>query len=230
MDNKKNRKTVRSKALSIAKPEKVNSFTRRKEQSKDDIRKAAIELFSQFGIEKVNISDIARKAGVAQATIYNNFGSKDNLVLEFMYSSVDQAMARFQEISTSDKPYREKLRDFPVFAAKIFVEGRAAQGGNLIFPRSMDISNDPEIKKIKDAIQEKMTALFLEVVREGKKQGQVNKKITDEALTIYFRFLMDIMFDSEIHYRFHETPKLAQDVIFLFMHGIGGEEKKSGKK
>jgi AcrR family transcriptional regulator len=77
MDNKKNRKTVRSKALLIAKPEKVNGFTRRKEQSKDDIRKAAIELFSQFGIEKVNISDIARKAGVAQATIYNNFGSKD---------------------------------------------------------------------------------------------------------------------------------------------------------
>jgi len=34
------------------KPEKVNGFTRRKEQSKEDIRKAATELFRQFGIER----------------------------------------------------------------------------------------------------------------------------------------------------------------------------------
>jgi AcrR family transcriptional regulator len=57
----------------------TDGFTRRKEQSKEEIRKAAWELFGQFGVEKVSIVDIARKAGVSQATIYNNFGSKDAL-------------------------------------------------------------------------------------------------------------------------------------------------------
>jgi len=42
------------------------------------------KLFSQFGVEKVSIVDIARKAGVSQATIYNNFGSKEALVREFV--------------------------------------------------------------------------------------------------------------------------------------------------
>ena len=57
----------------------LDGFTRRKEQSKEDIRRAAWELFSQFGVMKVSIADIARKAGVSQATIYNHFGSKEAL-------------------------------------------------------------------------------------------------------------------------------------------------------
>ena len=58
----------------------MDGFERRKEQSKEDIRRAAEELFSKFGADKVSVNDIARKAGVSQATIYNNFGSKDELV------------------------------------------------------------------------------------------------------------------------------------------------------
>ena len=54
------------------------------EQSKEDIRKAAWELFGQFGVDKVSMADIAKKAGVSQATIYNNFGSKEALIREFV--------------------------------------------------------------------------------------------------------------------------------------------------
>ena len=89
-----------------------NGFERRKEQSKEDIRKAAWELFSQFGVGKVSIADIARKAGVSQATIYNNFGSKDALAREFVTSAVDQLVNRVQEVLTPDRPYREKMAAF----------------------------------------------------------------------------------------------------------------------
>ena len=66
----------------------MDGFERRKEQSKEDIRRAAEELFSRFGAEKVSVNDIARKAGVSQATIYNNFGSKDELVHDYRKSIV----------------------------------------------------------------------------------------------------------------------------------------------
>ena len=76
----------------------MDGFERRKEQSKEDIRRAAEELFSRFGADKVSVNDIARKAGVSQATIYNNFGSKDELVHDYRKSIVDGIAGRFREI------------------------------------------------------------------------------------------------------------------------------------
>jgi AcrR family transcriptional regulator len=67
----------------------MDGFARRKEQSKEDIRKAAWELFSQFGVDKVSIADIAHKAGVSQATIYNNFSNKESLAREFVTNAVE---------------------------------------------------------------------------------------------------------------------------------------------
>ncbi|MBM4448805.1 MAG: TetR family transcriptional regulator, partial [Chloroflexi bacterium] len=40
----------------------MNGFERRKEQKKDSIRQAALELFQAYGFKKVSINDIAQKA------------------------------------------------------------------------------------------------------------------------------------------------------------------------
>lgn len=132
--------------LITKKLEVIDGFMRRKEQSKKDIRKAAGELFSQFGVEKVSIIDIARKAGVSQATIYNNFGSKDALTREFIMTVVDRLINQTREILTSDKSYREKLQAFPQFVAEIASRERPPEGDSTVFPTNVDLLNDPEIK------------------------------------------------------------------------------------
>ena len=87
----------------------MDGFERRKEQSKEDIRRAAEELFSRFGADKVSVNDIARKAGVSQATIYNNFGSKDELVHDYRKSIVNGIAGRFREILVWKKSFIEKF-------------------------------------------------------------------------------------------------------------------------
>jgi DNA-binding transcriptional regulator YbjK len=56
----------------------MNGFERRKEQSREDIRRAAEQLFSRFGTDRVSVNDIAREAGVSQATIYNTSTVRTN--------------------------------------------------------------------------------------------------------------------------------------------------------
>jgi len=56
----------------------MDGFARRKEQSKEDIRRAAEELFSRFGADKVSVNDIARKAGVSQAPFITISAAKKN--------------------------------------------------------------------------------------------------------------------------------------------------------
>jgi len=58
----------------------MNGFEKRRERSQESILKAAAELFISHSPSAVTLSDIARKAHVSQVTIYNHFGTKENLI------------------------------------------------------------------------------------------------------------------------------------------------------
>ncbi len=45
---------------------------------------SSYELFSRRGIQAVGVDELIEKAGVAKATLYRHFPSKDDLVLEFL--------------------------------------------------------------------------------------------------------------------------------------------------
>jgi AcrR family transcriptional regulator len=45
---------------------------------------AAYELFSRDGVQAVGIDTVIAEAGVAKATLYRNFGSKDDLAVAFL--------------------------------------------------------------------------------------------------------------------------------------------------
>ena len=51
---------------------------------RDRVLDAAYELFSQRGIRAVGVEEVIDRAGVAKATLYRHFPSKDDLVLAFL--------------------------------------------------------------------------------------------------------------------------------------------------
>ena len=52
--------------------------------ARDRILDTAYELFSQRGIRGVGVDEVIERAGVAKATLYRHFPSKDHLVLAFL--------------------------------------------------------------------------------------------------------------------------------------------------
>ena len=201
----------------------MDGFTRRKEQSKDDIRKAAWELFSQFGVDKVSIADIARKADVSPATIYNNFGNKEGLVREFVAAAVNQLTDHAQEILTSKRSYREKMTAFFQFISGMIANGRRLDTESILFTGTVDLLNDPDIKKIRTEAQEKMIHLLLGLIREGKQQGHVNPDLTEEALSVYFSAFMEIFTSPKLQQRFHHQPDLVRQLGSLMIDGLSGK-------
>lgn len=200
----------------------MNGFARRKEQSKEDIRRAAAELFAQFGVDKVSIASIARKAGVSQATIYNNFGSKEALAREFVAAAVDGLVNRVQAVLTPEKPYKDKIAAFVQFLSTTTKSARPAGAAAPIFGASRDLLEDPEIQKVRSAAQERMTDLMLGLVREGKQQGQVSRDLSEDALSVYFGVFMDVFTSPELRSRFAQRPGLARELGELMLYGLSG--------
>jgi AcrR family transcriptional regulator len=54
------------------------------QRARGRILEAAYELFSHHGIQAVGVDEIIRQSGVAKATFYHHFASKDALVLAFL--------------------------------------------------------------------------------------------------------------------------------------------------
>ena len=95
-----------------------------------------------------------------------------------------------------------------------------------MFTSNVDLLNDPEIRKIREVAQDKMTGLLLGLVEEGKEQGQVDPALSDGELEIYFRAFMDVFSAPRLQPRFHNDPKLVRDLGTLMIYGLSGEQKE----
>ena len=51
---------------------------------RERVSRAAYELFSREGIRAVGVDAVTARAGTAKMTLYRNFPSKDDLVLDFL--------------------------------------------------------------------------------------------------------------------------------------------------
>ena len=62
----------------------VEAIPRAKPDARERILTTAYELFSRRGIRDVGIDEVIERAGVAKATLYRHFPSKDDLVMAFL--------------------------------------------------------------------------------------------------------------------------------------------------
>jgi AcrR family transcriptional regulator len=72
------------------------------------IQDAALQLFAAKGFFATGIREIADRVGVTTAALYHYMGSKDELLIEIMVSSMTQLIRAAQEsIATADEPASE---------------------------------------------------------------------------------------------------------------------------
>ncbi|GGF41875.1 putative transcriptional regulator, TetR family protein [Marmoricola endophyticus] len=77
--------------------------------ARDRLLAAADELFYAEGVQTVGIDRVIERAGVAKASLYNSFGSKDALVRAYLEARHDRTRAAvLEEVERHDDP-RERL-------------------------------------------------------------------------------------------------------------------------
>lgn len=90
------------------------------EKSKPDmILKAAEKVFSEKGFTKAKVSEIAKLAGVAEGTVYEYFGSKEDLLLSIPARHFERYMGDLPQVFEIKSPTR-KLRRFIKYFFSLF--------------------------------------------------------------------------------------------------------------
>jgi len=194
----------------------MDGFERRTERKKENIRQAAFELFSVHGVQKVSIAEIAKKANVSQVTIYNYFGSKDELFRDVIHSLLNKRLQEDMEVIESDLPFPEKIRTY------ISEKTSELSAMNPDFLRSMK-SEDPLIRQIaEDFTKNKYIPLILKLIEKGREEGYIHHHISNEAILIYINMFRkgnrsDALLD------FEQSKDLLKELVTLFFYGIFGK-------
>lgn len=68
----------------------------RKENTRKNIFKAALELFTNKGFEKTIIEDITKRANVAKGTFYTFFSKKEDVLIYYLESKIAQSHEKFR--------------------------------------------------------------------------------------------------------------------------------------
>jgi len=91
----------------------TSSSTERRSAARERLLAAADELFYAEGVQTVGIDRIIDRAGVAKASLYNLFGSKEELVAAYLASRHDRTTSRLTEaIESTDDPRQKILAVF----------------------------------------------------------------------------------------------------------------------
>ena len=136
----------------------------RVQRSKKAVLAATYQLLSEEGLAGASVDAIARRSGVAKATIYRHWPTRSALLLD--------ACAKLGEKSTP--PDRGSLEaDLLALAEGLAHQLRSARWAQIL-PSIIDAAErDPETAKLHAGLQAGFTAGFLAAVERGRTRGEV---------------------------------------------------------
>ncbi|MDD4876725.1 MAG: TetR/AcrR family transcriptional regulator [Dehalococcoidales bacterium] len=190
-------------------------------RNKERIIRAALELFRVHGIKKVAISDVAQKAGISSATIYNHFGSKENMVYATVRYFLTSKLTDFRKVMEGNLTFLEKLEQILMYKEEIFGQYQ----GELL---QEIISDNSEIQQFIDSVYlVEATQILNEFYEEGKKQGYINPELSIKTIMLYSEIIRKGIAGRSI---LSEDPErnrnLMHDLMPLFIYGIVGNPGK----
>ena len=92
--------------------------------ARDRLLAAADELFYEEGVHTVGIDRLIEKAGVAKASLYSAFGSKEELVLAYLQGRAEERARRITDrIARHDDPRARVLAIFDLLGERVAEPG-----------------------------------------------------------------------------------------------------------
>jgi AcrR family transcriptional regulator len=194
----------------------MDGFEKRREQKNRDILNAALALFMKYGLQKVSITEIAKKANVSQVTIYNYFESKDNLVRLVFKFYVDQIWDEQKHLLVNDLPFNEKIKKI------IFEKGIAANQISERFFQDFMKDYASGQSYVEEIYQKEALPLFIKLFNEGREQGYIDSEISNEAILFYLKMFQEYLQREDVATM---TLPIAEDLTKLFFYGIAGKKE-----
>ncbi|MEL3972957.1 TetR/AcrR family transcriptional regulator [Rossellomorea oryzaecorticis] len=196
-------------------------------EKQQKIVEAAIEMFADKGYASTSTSQIAKKAGVAEGTIFRHYKTKKDLLLSIVSPTMAKLIAPFviRDINKVLDAKYERYEDF--LKAMILNRQEFLKDNMTVFKILIqEIPFHPELKEqFKEHIAQKIFEKFTALVDHYKEKGQIidlpsPAVVRFSATSIFGLLLVRYVFLPEEDW---DDEKEIDLTVQMIMNGVGKE-------
>ncbi|MBX3493475.1 MAG: TetR/AcrR family transcriptional regulator [Parvibaculum sp.] len=197
-------------------------------ETRRGILDAARDLVSEGGFAAAQVSEVARRAGIATGTIYRYFSSKEELCRQIFREVSAQEMDRLALIAASDAPARTRL----VEVLQTFA-GRAVRGRRLAYALLAE-PVDANLAEERAFFRRTHAEIFARILEDGIVSGELpetNVKIAAACIAGAIPTALIGPLAPQSHELDENPDRVVDEIVAFCLAGVGAglPERKAGK-
>ena len=194
----------------------MNQYQKTTEKKKQAIIQAALRLFKNKGFKETSIKSIAEVAEVSPVSIYNYFGSKDNLVALCVNDLFEEITQQAEDILKSNLAFNTKLDQ----ALDLCQEKMSQQISDYFQDKTV---RDPAFSSLlTKAITAKKRDIYRTYINLGKEEGLIARDLSTEIILNVMDALNSV--GNQLAYNDNLETDVKQ-IHQIFLYGILGKKK-----
>jgi TetR/AcrR family fatty acid metabolism transcriptional regulator len=189
----------------------------KKNRKRQAIIDAAIETFANKGFHKTKISDIAKKAGVADGTVYLYFENKDDLLVRSFDELIAGKLNELKSMFEKEDTYVTRLVKFFDYHVKLFTEKPyIARFMSIELRQSTEFYRKfPNYQPIKRYLQ-----FLQEVIDEAKKEGGLRNVDTTALSYIMFGTMDFVLTEWSTRGQTFDLQDIKDKIVDVVRYGM----------
>lgn len=192
----------------------MNQYQKTTEKKKQAIIQAALRLFKEKGFKETSIKSIAEVAEVSPVSIYNYFGSKDNLVALCVNDLFEEITQQAEDILKSNLAFNTKLDQ----ALDLCQEKMSQQISDYFQDKTV---RDPAFSSLlTKAITAKKRDIYRAYIYLGKAEGLIAEDLSTELILNVMDALNSV--GNQLAYSDNLETDVKQ-IHQIFLYGILGK-------
>jgi TetR/AcrR family fatty acid metabolism transcriptional regulator len=189
---------------------------RRSDDKRERILQAAVRVFARKGYFGARVAEIAKKAGVADGTIYLYFRNKEDILVSLFDEVMSEHIARAREEVRAAKGARAQLSAIAAHHLRLF-----SGNEDLAVVFQVELRQSTKfLERFTASWLQDYFALLGEVIAGGQREGSLRADLPKKLATKVFFGALDEMVTSWILGRKdYDVGDLAEPVVDLFLRG-----------
>ncbi|ALS26399.1 TetR family transcriptional regulator [Paenibacillus sp. 32O-W] len=194
----------------------MNGFQKRRERKKQQILNSLKSMIMERNFQEIGVREIAKQAGVSPASIYNFFGSKEELAKQIFYHIMEEEEEAFRNLMEADLPFEEKLEKLYEFSVTNQETWSSDGIKNIMF-------DDPVFKEHIEQYS-KTTAIpaLMKLIEQGKNERKISGEVSSEAILFFLNAMTAIISNPSVKDRL--DVELRKEIGHLFFYGLFGRK------